>query len=337
MAETSLGSSIMKLISFALPLITITTSLSLNAAAQTAVPLTAEAAVLVPESTGGFDFLQIDEPNHRLLAAHTGNNSLDVFDLADGKLIAHVATGKCQDVGVDSAGAKYYVSVSKEKKVCIIDSKTLQKTSEIPLEGEADAAVYNPKNQCFYVGHDDGKAVWVVDTKKNAVTATITIPEGPEIIVYDAVSDRLFQNIKSNDTMSVIDAKTNQVQASWPTAPATHPHGMALNPKTNHLLCAGANGKMVTIDTTTGKVVNAVDIASGVDQVAFDPTTQRAYAASGKGEISVVQDEAAGAKSLGNIKSNAGAKTIACDPATHSVWIAYAEGKSSYVRRFTSK
>jgi DNA-binding beta-propeller fold protein YncE len=307
------------------------------ASAQAAAPLTAEAPIVIPQTSGSFDFLQIDEVNHRLLAAHTGNNSLDVFDLADGKLIKSVPTGKCQDVGVDTAAGKYYVSVSKEKKVVVIDSKSFAKTAEIKLEGEADAAVFNPKNSCFYVGHDDAKDLWVVDMKKNAVTATIAIPEGPEIVVYDAATDRLFQNIKSNDSMVVIDAKTNTIQATWPTAPATRPHGMVLNPKTNHLLCAGANGKMVTIDATSGKVINAVDIASGVDQVAFDPTSQRAYAASSKGEISVVQDEAAGAKSLGNVKSNPGAKTIACDPATHAVWIAYGEGKTSYVRRFLSK
>ncbi len=305
-----------------------------SAFAQTPELMTGEAPVLVPDSTGSFNFLQIDAANHRLLAAHTGNNSLDVFNLADGKLIKHVPTGKAQDVAVDAAAGKYYVSVSAEKKVCIIDSKSFEKTGEIALDGEADAAVFNSKNHCFYVGHDDAKELWVVDMNKKAVTATITIPEGPEIVVYDPASNRIFQNIKSNDSMVVIDPETNTVQQTWSTAPAKRPHGMVLNPKTKHLLCAGANGKLVTIDSTSGKVINSVDIAEGVDQVAFDATSQRAYCAGGKGEFSIVEDAAAGAILLGNVKTAPGAKTIACDPDTHAVWVAYAEGKASYIRRF---
>jgi DNA-binding beta-propeller fold protein YncE len=325
----------MKISSTSIPsLICLPFLLSSTVFAQTEAPLKANAPVVVPDSTGSFDFLQIDAANNRLLAAHTGNNSLDVFDLADGKLIKHVATGKCQDVSVDEAAGQYYVTVSKEKMVVIVDSKTFEKKGEIKLDGEADAAVFAPSHHALYVGHDDGTEVWVVDTQKKAITATITIPEGPEIIVYDAVSDKLWQNIKSNDTMSVIDAKTNKIEASWPTKPATHPHGMALNPTTHHLLCAGANGKLAVMDSATGKLINTVDIAGGVDQVAFDPGTQRAYAASSKGEISVIQDSPEGGKSLGNIKSNPGAKTIACDAKTHTVWVAYGEGKASFVRSF---
>jgi hypothetical protein len=37
--------------------------------------------MLVPAIKGKFDYLQVDEQFHRLLANHTGNGTLDVFDL----------------------------------------------------------------------------------------------------------------------------------------------------------------------------------------------------------------------------------------------------------------
>lgn len=300
-------------------------------------PLTGDAPILVPESKGGFDFLEFDAANRRLLANHTGNNTLDVFDGETGKLVKHIATGKAQGVAVDDRGGKYFVSVSREQIVAIIDSKTLGKTGEVKLAGPADALAFDPKNGCLYVGHDDAKDVWVIDTKSEKITATIAIPEGPEYVLYDAASDRVFQNIKSNDTLLVIDPAGNTVKERWATAPAAKPHGLAFDAKTQRLFCAGANGKLVVMDAANGKVLASVEIAPGVDQIAFDAGNQRVYCASGTGVISVVQESAAGAVSLGNVKTNAGAKTIAVDPKTHAVWIAYAEKDASFVRRFQAK
>src|SRR6266568_608978 len=70
--------------------------------AEGEAPLVAEAPIVVPDSKGGFDYLQVDEPLRRLLANHTGNNTLDVFDVDSGKLLKHVPTGKAQGVAVDA-------------------------------------------------------------------------------------------------------------------------------------------------------------------------------------------------------------------------------------------
>ena len=187
-----------------------------------------------------------------------------------GKFIKRIATGKAQGVAIDSQAGKYFVSVSREKKLVIIDSKKMEKTGEVALGGPADALVFNPKNHCAYVGHDDANDLWVIDTHSEKLVATIPIGEGPEYVLYDSDSDRVFQNIKSNDTLLVIDPASNTVKETWPTAPAKHPHGLAFNPKTHRLFCAGQNGKLAIIDSTSGKVISSVDIATGIDQIAFD-------------------------------------------------------------------
>ena len=179
------------------PLLTLASTFTLLLAATPArtaeLPLTAEAPIVVPESKGGFDFLEFDAPNRRLLANHTGNNTLDVFDAESGRLLKHIATGKAQGVAVDERGGKYFVSVSAEKIVAIIDSKKLEKIGEVKLTGPADALAFDPKNGCLYVGHDDATELWVIDTKSEKITATITIPDGPEYVLYDTAGDRIFQ------------------------------------------------------------------------------------------------------------------------------------------------
>ncbi len=299
-----------------------------------AAPLSPETPIQVPDSSGGFDFLKVDEAGHRLLANHTGNGTLDVFDLADGKLLKHIPTGKAQDVAVDSAAGKYFVSVSKEQKIAIIDSAKLEVIGEIKLDGPADAIALDPASHLLYVGHDDEKDLWVVDTRLGKVTATIAIPVGPEVIVHDPAGARLFQNIKTNDSVLVIDAKTNSVRETWSTAPAKSPHGLAYNPANHHLFSAGTNGILVVLDSESGKSLGSMEIAKGVDQIVFDSASKRVYCACGSGKISVGEDSETGLKSLGDVDSAAGAKTLACDPQSHAVWIAYSDKKASYIQRF---
>src|SRR5260221_6031597 len=124
----------------------------------------------------------------------------------------------------------------------------------------------------------------------------------------------------------VICPGTNSVAAPWSTIRAQGPHGLAFNPKTHRLFSAGKNGKLVVLDSVSGKSLGSVDIAEGVDQIAFDPGNQRIYCASGQGKLSVLQETEETAKSLGHLATPSGTHTLAVDPKTHSVWIAFAKG-----------
>jgi len=73
------------------------------------------------------------------------------------------------------------------------------------------------------------------------------------------------------------------------------------------------------------------EIVPGVDQIAFDPGNKRIYCASGKSGLSVAEETADGVRSLGNITTPTGAHTLAVDPATHAVWIAYVKENESFV------
>jgi DNA-binding beta-propeller fold protein YncE len=85
------------------------------------------------------------------------------------------------------------------------------------------------------------------------------------------------------------------------------------------------------LDSASGTVLSSVEIASGVDQIAFDPANNRIYCASGKSGLSVVEVTADGLRLIGNIATPAGAHTLAVDPPTHAVWIAYAKENQSFL------
>src|SRR5262249_27006468 len=89
------------------------------AAARQGAPPVAPPPVVVPGGPGRFDYMQVDVPMNRLLAAHPEKNCLELLDLATGAFVRHVDTGRCQGVAGDfgGRGGKYFVSVSREQKV----------------------------------------------------------------------------------------------------------------------------------------------------------------------------------------------------------------------------
>jgi len=294
-------------------------------------PLTLGEPMAVPGTKGGFDFLEVDQQLHRLLADHTGNKSLDVFNLPDGKLIKSIATGAAQGVAIDVAHNSYYVTVSDQKKLVEVDRRALEVSGSVDLPGPPDALTYFPKTGKVYVDHDDGEDLWVIDPAAQKIVATITIPTAPEYILYDPVFDALFQNIKSTPVTLLIDPTSNTIARTWSTLPAEKPHGLAIDPKTRRLFSAGGNGKLVVMDCATGVCLQSLDIAPGVDQIAFDPGNQRIYCASGQGKLSVLEETVEGAKSLGEVETAKGAHTLAVDPDTHSVWIAFPKDGVAYI------
>ena len=293
--------------------------------------LTPAAMIEIQKSTGKFDFLRVDAKRGRLLAAHENDGTADYIDLRKNTLIARLKVGGAVDTAVNSDSTLYYVSVQEAARVAVIDADTLKESSSIKTPGPTDAILYEPKNRMVYVTHDDGTDVWVIDPAKGKVAATITIPGAPEYMVYDDAADRIYLNIKDKDLVAVIDPSSNKVIATWPTAPASLPHGLALDAANHRIFSSGGNGKLVAIDTKTGTVTGSVDITPKVDQIAFDAPGGLIYCA-GPNKMSVVRTSGAKLISLGDVTTAATAKNVAVDPATRAVWTTFTDGKSSFAK-----
>jgi YVTN family beta-propeller protein len=200
-----------------------------TAAEQPSLAWPAAATVEIAQSAGKFDFLRVDAKRDRLLAAHEKDGTSDFIDLNKHALIARVKVGAAVDTAVDLDSKFYYVSVQEGERVVVLDAATLKEVRSIKMPGPTDAIIFEPKNSRVYVTHDDGPDVWVIDPQTAKIIATIAIPGVPEFMVYDASADRIYLNIKDKDVVAVIDPAANKVIAQWPTAPATVPHGLALD------------------------------------------------------------------------------------------------------------
>lgn len=301
-------------------------------------PLSAGAPITLENTTGKFDFIRMDSVRHRLLLAHTGNKTLDVIDLDSAKLLKSVPTGAAQDAAPDVRRHRYYVSVSAPPRMAIVDADKLEVIGEVPLPAAADLMAFNSANGLAYVCNDTAPELWVIDPESRKIITTLTFPgKGMEDLTFDPVGKLLFQVVKDGNGLFVVNLEANKIVSSWTTSPATGPHGVALVSEAGalSLLAAGANGKLVLISCSSGKVLSSADIASRVDEMAYDPELHLAYCASSLGEISVVRCQDERLTTVGNVSSAPGAKSIVFDPKTHIVWVAYSKGTQSFAQPFT--
>ena len=270
--------------------------------------LTPQVPILDPRAAGFFDYLQVDEKYRRLLVAHTGSRTFDVIDLNDNSVLRQESVGEAHGIAV------------------------IVKDDQIPVGGPIDAVAFDTDTGMVYADRYDNSIV-VINAKTNKMSATIPVGGGLEYIVYDPGSGRIYQNIETTGDVVVVDPKLNRIVASWHASPAAQLHGLAVDSVSHRLFTAGANGKLAVLDTSTGAVITSVDIAPSVDQIAFDPGLRRVYCASSIGELSVVQETDTGAEHLADITVPRRTHSVAVDPVTHAVWIAYGASDDDYVMK----
>jgi DNA-binding beta-propeller fold protein YncE len=287
---------------------------------------------------GKFDFIKIDSVNHRLLACHTGNGSLDVIDDITSKLIKSIPIGNAQGIAIDSKNNRYFVSVSKPTKMVIVDSTKLDVIGEVVLPGPADLIAYHSETNRVFVCNDNKPEMWVIDPMEKKVVSTISFPGGGmEDLGFDSRDTFLFQCLKDSNELAKLDLKTEKIVAKWSTSPVDQPHGMAMVPGADQVLIVGGMGKLGLFNLSTGQIIGTTEVSPKVDEIAFDPALHRVYCASGLGTISVVGLNQQSLAPLSSLTSSLGAHSIAVDSQTHTVWIAFAKKDKAYVQAFTTK
>jgi DNA-binding beta-propeller fold protein YncE len=301
--------------------------------AQTA-PLTAGEPISLPGTTGGYDFIQFDSAGNRLLLGHEGNKSFDVYDLNSKKLTV-VPTSTSQDAATDVKNNLYYVSGNDPGRLVIVDAKTLTVAGEVPVPSDVDLIGYDPQTGLVHLCNDKAAEQWVIDPVAKKIVMTIKFDgTGMEDAALDLKNRRLYQAVKGTSTIAMVDLDSNKILAAWPLAPDKGPHGIALVPDTDGLLVACASN-LVLLSTSSGKILATAPIGARVDEMTYDPGLHRAYCASRVGKISVITVGANTLTPAGEVPDASRTGDITVDPATHTVWIAYAKNGQCFAQPFT--
>ena len=278
--------------------------------------------------------MNIDVRNKLVFACHPGKKSIAVLNLADNTATDVPVGFEVNGASADSRGKVIYAA-GPGNTLVKLDETTWKVVGTLALGGPGDCVQYHRKEKSIYVDNDDGTNVWIVDEETLKLKATIKINEAPEYMEVDTDNNKIYQAIKSTSTVQVLDIAGAKAVAEYKLGELTGPHGLALDRKTRRVYVAGKNGKLVTLDADSGKILATTDVVTGSDQIAYDSANMRLYIPS-QGVIQVLQIKGDEIKEIGRVPVGKDCHRVAIDRGTHTVYVAYTDGKESYFQAFTA-
>ena len=272
---------------------------------------------------GGWDYLSVDPAAHRLYVSH--GTKIVVIDTQANKLAGEIAdTPGVHGFAIAADLGRGFSSNGRENKASIVDLKTLKTIQKVDTGENPDAIVYEPGRHEVYTMNGRGKSATVFDAQNGKVVATIPLGGRPEFAQADSKAGKLYVNIEDLSAIKVIDTASHTVSATWPIAPGEAASGMAIDVERHRLFIGCENKLMLMIDNTTGKVAYSVPIGDGVDSTWYDPGTKLAFSSNGvSGTVTIAREESPSLlKVVQTLKTRRGARTMALDPSTHTIYLA---------------
>src|SRR5487761_529540 len=241
-----------------------------------------------------FDHLTPDLKNNRLFVVPEDNKSIEVYDIRTGKFVHSIkGIGVGHSVVYRADIDKIFVTDGSDGDLKIFNGTTYELLKKVKLLADSDATGYDSNTHFLYIadGGLDAKLTYtfleIVNTDTGEKVGQIKIDSNRlEAMVVEKSGSRLFLNMTEKNSIGVIDRKTQQVAAVWPLTCKVNA-SVAIDEKNHRLFAACRDGNMNVLDSDTGKVLQNLPISTGVDDMVFDPASQRVYVATGEGCVKV--------------------------------------------------
>ena len=268
---------------------------------------------------GGWDYLTLDASSHRLFV--TRATRVMVVDVASSKLVGEIPdTAGVHGVALLPSFGRGVTSNGKEDTATIFDLKTLVPIAKVKTGGKPDAILFDPFSGLVLTFNGKSNSVTLIDVSKAQAAGSIDLPGRPETGVSDG-KGRVFVNLEDKNQLAVIDVAARKVVATWPLPGCDEPTGLAFDAANRRLFSACHSNVLVVIDADSGRNVAQVTIGAGVDAAAFDAQSKLIFTSNGEGTLSVIRQESADKYvSLANVPTQKGARTMALDAETHTIY-----------------
>jgi DNA-binding beta-propeller fold protein YncE len=276
---------------------------------------------------GGWDYVAADSEGRRLYVSH--DTEIVVLDLDSGAIIGKITGGPdMHGAAIASEFGRGFISESNPGSVVIFDLKTLAKIGEVRVGDDPNGIIYDHLTKRIFTADRGSKRITAIDAKTGKIAGTIENLGGRTEHLASDESGHVFLNMQDRNTLLKLDAKELKVLETWPTAPCQAPSSMDMDRVHARIFigCRGA-GMMIVVDATSGKIVASNPIGGGVDAAEFDPNTGQVYFSTGAdGVLSIFREKSPDQYELvENVKTQAGARTMAVDRLTGRVYVAAAE------------
>lgn len=277
---------------------------------------------------GRWDYALVD-PAAKVVYV-TRQTHVQVVSTEDGKVVADLGEMRGNHgVALAPEQSRGFVSDGQSNAVVVFDTKTYKEIGKVPTGQNPDAIIYDPGSHKVMAFDGRGKDVTVIDPAAEpgpgAIAGHILLDGKPEFAASDG-QGHVYVNLEDKSSVVQIDSASMKVTATWKIDGGEGPSGLAIDPAHHHLFSGCDNKVMAIIDTESGKTLGTVPIGEGVDACGFDPGTGEAFASCGDGTLTVVKEAEGGKFEVEQtVQTRRGARTMALDPSTHTIYLPTAE------------
>ena len=310
-------------------LFTLTASLAAGIAARAgdAEPLRLTHTIPLPGVRGRFDHFACDATARRLIVTALGNNTGEVFDVAEFKRL-HSVTGLRKPTGALMLAEphRFYFANGDDGTFRAFDAASYSPASQLGALDDADNVRFDAAAKLIYIGYGEG-ALGVTDPATSKLLHSIPLTAHPEAFQLEAHGPRIFVNVPDKKHIAVVDREQRKVIATWPMEKWQANFPMALD-EAAHRLFVGCRkpARLVIIDTMLGLPVTDLEISGDTDDLFFDAKRQRLYASCGEGFLDVIQRrDADHYERTARIATRAGARTCFFSPELDRLFLAVPE------------
>ena len=271
---------------------------------------------------GGWDYLTIDPPRHRLFISR--GDHVDVLDVSTGKVTGRIAdTPGVHGVALATGLSRGFTSNGRGNSITEFDYETLKILRTVEVPGvNPDAILYDSSTEHLFVFNGKSHDAVAYDARTLAVIAKLPLPDKPEFAASDG-NGHVFVNIESEaGQMVVINAAKPAITASWPLKGCATPSGLAIDRAHSRLYSVCDAKVMAVTDAANGHQVARVAIGEGPDAVEFDAAHGLVFSSNGEGTLTIVRAETPNRyRVVGTIATQPGARTMAFDPSTRRIYL----------------
>lgn len=301
--------------------------------AQEKAPLKLLHATPLPElHDGDFDHLTPDVQGNRLFVTAEENSKVLIFDLTTNTLIHTIDDVKAPHSLLYRADLKrLFVVDSDLGEVKIYETDSYKPAGSIKVREGADASGYDPSTKLFYVvnGGKDAKLanayISVVNVDSGKTEADIKIDSNDvEGVAFEKSGSRMFVNVRGKNAVEVYDRQTRALVATWSIAQeGKNPTSMAFDENAHRLfLGTRVPGKLVVVNSDSGKIVTSYPAAAMVDDMAYDSGSKRIYFAGTEFLDVFHQEDADRYDRIGHVPTSFRAKTGVLIPELNRYYLA---------------
>lgn len=286
------------------------------------------------QSFGGFDYVTIDQTNHRVYAAHTRSERLTIVDSKTGLVTGQVEVGPMHGSAVDPSTGDVFTGNGTDETVTKVDPVGLKVLATANVTGSVDDIAYDPVRHRVYADEDGGGYVWIIDGNSMKVLGSVNVPGGDlEGLAVDPNTGLLYQNLSGKNAFAIIDGATKKVLRVVKTPQLARNHPLVFSSSAKQVITGGVNG-VLSAYALNGKHIGDVAVQPHIDQCSTGDQG-RLIACAGRGIVSVIEARPGAAPSmLGQVDTgHEGIHTVGIDESTGDVWVVWSDDKGDWVQR----